>query len=210
MSGMFLFLCPAQLFRPALRLLRFGPLFQHLLAGSELFPPRQDPLFITPLSEPSQPVGRQHDRDIPDRLSRAVTPDLRPQIPLERQSSGSLFPATKKTGRFPAFRNTIKTSCLFFHPSRNELPSRGLSTSRKSLKRRGGETFYRKFPLPFPNKYYPATRSRACTRLRCPGTHRPQGPFPDNAAAARGLPFRRGGSTWRRAVPRRLRPDPRT
>ena len=26
----------------------------------------------------------QHDRDIPDRLSRAVTPDLRPQIPLER------------------------------------------------------------------------------------------------------------------------------
>ena len=84
MSGMFVFLRPAQLFRPALRLLRFGPLFQHLLAGSELFPPRQDPLFITPLSEPSQPVGRQHDRDIPDRLSRAVTPDLRPQIPLER------------------------------------------------------------------------------------------------------------------------------
>ena len=46
--------------------------------------PRQDPLFITPLSEPSQPVRHQHDRDIPDRLSRAVTPDLRPQIFLER------------------------------------------------------------------------------------------------------------------------------
>ena len=110
MSGMFLFLRPAQLFRPALRLLRFGPLFQHLLAGSELFPPRQDPLFITPLSEPSPPVGRQHDRDIPDRLSRAVTPDLRPQIPLERQSPGSLFPATKKDGkisRLPQYNKNI-------------------------------------------------------------------------------------------------------
>ena len=82
MYGMYLIHRPAQLYRPALRLLRFGPRVQHLVAGSELFPPRLDPLIISRLSEPSQAVGRQHDRDIPDRLSRAVTPDLRPQIPL--------------------------------------------------------------------------------------------------------------------------------
>lgn len=68
-----------------------------------------------------------------------TTPRLHHKFPSNASPPAPCSPQQKKTGRFPAFRNTIKTSCLFFHPSRNELPPRGLPTSRKSLKRTGEE-----------------------------------------------------------------------
>lgn len=99
-----------------------------------------------------------------------TTPRLHHKFPSNASPPAPCSPQQKKTGRFPAFRNTIKTSCLFFHPSRNELPSPGLPTSRKSLKRTGEERaaladwrrkgkrggappFYRKFPLPPPTLF---------------------------------------------------------
>ena len=91
------------------------------------------------------------------RLNGLHNAPVTPQIPLERQSPGSLFPATKKDGKISRLSQYNKTSCLFFHPSRNELPSRGLPHQSKVFEEEGmgfgegeGKLSIERFPSPSP------------------------------------------------------------
>ena len=99
-----------------------------------------------------------------------TTPRLHHKFPSNASPPAPCSPQQKKTGRFPAFRNTIKHLASSSTPAGTNSLRAASPTSRKSLKRTGEERaaladwrrkgkrggappFYRKFPLPPPTLF---------------------------------------------------------